>query len=169
MGLFKGFDTLFIFRAGINTDINERWKIKMEKAWKEERLSKRSRIMYRFIREFTRMNWIREEAVEVLPLRKYPILPVRRRAAAPNYRDGMAWFILRGNFIAPVRSSAGTIPRSWDHENAILIMWPIRGHRGFPGGDWPYLRITVYRRAVIKSSLSSPTIIADNIMLCFID
>lgn len=30
-----------------------------------------------------------EGAVEVSPLRKYPILPVRPGAAVPNYRDGM--------------------------------------------------------------------------------
>lgn len=152
MGLFKGFDILFIFRAGIN--INEKWKIKMERAWERRRDYRNGRESCTDLSGNSR-GWTGfKEAMEVLPLRKYPILLVRRRAAAPNYRDGMAWFILRGNFIAPVRSSAGTIPRSWDHENAILIMWPIRGHRGFPGGDWPYLRIIVYRWAVIKSSLS---------------
>lgn len=75
-------------------------------------------------------GWTRfegEKAVEVSPLRKYPILPARQKRLRRITAMGMAWFILRGNFIA-VRF-AGMIPHSWDHENAILIMWPIRGHR----------------------------------------
>lgn len=80
-------------------------------------------------------------AVEVSPLRKYPILPERPGAAVPNYRDGMAWFILRGNFIAPyARRDRSLTVR--DHENAILIMWPIRGSSWLSGRDCRCLQIT---------------------------
>lgn len=63
-------------------------------------------------------------------IKKISNITGKAEAAVPNYRDGtgVIYFTRELHRRAPAR----TIPHSWDHENAILIMWPIRGHRGLP-------------------------------------
>lgn len=127
-GRFRDFGTSFVFRTGINADISERWMERMERMEGNRRLSKTvgNRVpIYQGVHEDELDS--RGETVEVSPLRKYPILPARqkrlRRITAMEWRD-----LFYEGTSSPYASQERSFTAGID-ENAILIMWPIRGHR----------------------------------------
>lgn len=87
------------------------------------------------------MNWIRDPRGSFAIKKISNITGEGRSGCAELPRwDGVIYFTRELHR----RPLARTIPHTGrDHENAILIMWPIRGHRGFPeehgslpGGDY---------------------------------